>query len=830
MNKMLSENFTGLRNRLLNDALLWISIATVPGVALSVARMQVIGWKPLFSLHLVLLAALWLLWLGRERISYRSRVFGLLAVIWLTIFAGFVQLGPIAFGGLHAVLFAFIAILFLSSRTAGWLIAFNTLCLILLGWGASNHWLEFNLDYQVYAHHPLTWASAIWAMSAYAIIIAMIGSSMVQSLLERETAALKLAARQRKIAANVPGVIYQLLCHPNGNVSFPYVSEGSRHVLGIDPEQLIADAAILFSLIHPSDRVRFQASIQTSSLDLTPTYDSFRTVHPQQGVVWVEVTATPERLANGDTLWHGFMRDITALKIAEQRLLASLENTPNVAVQWYDLNGEVRYWNHASELIFGWTAAEAAGKTLDQLMHTEKEARDFHSTLASVHASKTAVGPVEYITRHRYGRQVITSSTIFPIPGEGAPLFVRMDVDISEHKQAETALEQAKLDAESASLAKSEFIANMSHELRTPLNAIIGFSQLLDMDKLTPADTKKEAVGHIMSSGRLLLNLINEILDLARIESGKTDFKIETVALLPLVDETVSLSRPAAMPRNVVIQYSCPNNLHLRADISRLRQILLNLLSNAIKYNRQGGSVMLSCSVVNDFVRVTIADTGTGIAHERRPEIFQAFHRLGTEKSNIEGTGIGLVICKRLLEGMGGRIDFDSTPGIGSRFWFDLPVADADSEIAVEPSFSAPKDTAEQQRSNRQYVLYIEDNPVNLEVMKHVFKMHQDIELLTAESAETGLAMIHETQPDLVLMDINLPGVSGLDALLMLKSNPDTASIPVIAVSATAMPDDVETGLKAGFLAYLTKPFNVPELNTMVRETLQKSSTYRNIT
>ena len=706
MNRTLTENFAGLRNRLLNDALLWFSIAAVPGLGFSVARMLIIGWKPLFLVQLALVATLWLLWLGRNRLAYRLRISGLLAVVWLATFAGLVQLGPMALSGLYAILFAFIAILFLNGWIARRLIVGNTLCLILFGWAASQpHWFEFDLDYQVYAHHPLTWASAIWSFSAYAIIMSMIGKRMVQSLLERETVARK----------------------------------------------------------------------------------------------------------------------------AEQRLSASLENTPNVAVQWYNPDGRVQYWNHASELIFGWTAAEAGGKTLDQLMQTEQQARDFHSTLAWVNTHKQAVGPVEYIARHRDGRQVITSSTIFPIPSAGTPLFVRMDVEITEQKQAESALIQAKLDAEFASRAKSEFLTNMSHELRTPLNAIIGFSQLLDMDKLTPADIKKEAVGHIMNSGRHLLSLINEILDLARIENGKLDLKIGTVALLPLIDETVSLSLPAATHRHIAVHYSCPGDLLLSADLSRVRQILLNLLSNAIKYNQQGGSVSLFCEMANDYVRVTVADTGAGIPDERRSKLFQPFHRLGVEKSTIEGTGIGLVICKRLVEGMGGRIGFDSTPGIGSQFWFELPHALSGCDVAMEPSIKAKEDASDQPRLTGKRVLYIEDSLVNVEVMKHFFRMHQNIELLTAENAETGLAMIHEAHPDLVLMDINLPGMSGLEALHRLKSNPVTASIPVIAVSAAAMPADIAIGLKAGFLAYLTKPFDVSELNALVRTTLQKSTLYRSI-
>jgi PAS domain S-box-containing protein len=390
-----------------------------------------------------------------------------------------------------------------------------------------------------------------------------------------------------------------------------------------------------------------------------------------------------------------------------------------------------------------------------------------------------------------------------------------------------TELKLAKQAAEDASRAKSTFLASMSHELRTPLNAIIGFAQLLEMNKLSPLlEDQKTAIGHIMKSGRHLLNLINEILDLARIESGKTDFKIETVALLPLFEETVSLSLPAATPRNVVIQHSCPSEMRLRADISRVRQVLLNLLSNAIKYNRQDGSVTLTGEMTDRFVRIAVTDTGIGIPTERRSEIFQPFHRLRVEKSNIEGTGIGLVICKRLIEGMGGRIGFDSAPGIGSRFWFELPQALAGSTLIEHPAMTR-KEALPQQQSTGKSVLYIEDSPINIEVMKHVFRMYQGIELLTAESAETGLTMIHKAPPDLVLMDINLPGMSGLEALHALKSNPATASIPVIAVSAAAMPDDIASGLKAGFLAYLTKPFDVPELNNLIRNTLQNPATSR---
>ncbi len=384
-----------------------------------------------------------------------------------------------------------------------------------------------------------------------------------------------------------------------------------------------------------------------------------------------------------------------------------------------------------------------------------------------------------------------------------------------------TELTLAKQAAEDASRAKSAFLASMSHELRTPLNAIIGFAQLLEMDDLMPLlDEQKTAVGHIMNSGQHLLNLINEILDLARIESGNLNIRLENIALSLLLEEAVSLSLPSAKPKRISILQSCSNEMHIRADLSRVRQILLNLLSNAIKYNRDEGCVTLSCVKIGDYVRITVDDTGTGIPDERRAEMFQPFHRLGAERTNIEGTGIGLVVCKRLVNAMDGRIGFDSKTGIGSRFWIELPYAEEACETATAFSAETPKNALAESRMFNSRVVYIEDNSTNINVMKHVFRLLPDLAQLIARNDASGPKLIYDTRPGLVLLDINLPGMNGLEAIRRLKANPDTASIPVIAVSAAAMPGDVELGLKSGVLAYLTKPFEVPALIAQVRKAL----------
>lgn len=944
-----TEDFTRMRNRLLNDALLWISLAAILGVAFSVARSVFLGWRPLLLLHPVMLAALWLLWLKRDRLSYHTRVYGLLAIAWLSTFAGLSQLGPVALGGLHTILFSFIAILFLNGRLASWLIGANTLCLVFVGLAASRHWIEFNLDYQVYAHHPITWLQTVWGLSAYSIILALIGWRMLQGVREREAVASELAARQHKIAANIPGAIFQFVLRADGGSFFPYASDGITHLFGIAPESLRESAEEAFRRVHPDDIALLRQSIETSARNLTPLQESMRISHPQQGDIWVESNATPERLADGATLWHGYLRDITALKMAEQRLTATLENTPNVAVQWYDRDGHVRYWNHASELIYGWTAAEAVGKTLDRLISTESQKCDFLALTAGIEANGKAVGPALYTARHRDGSPRIISSTVFPIQGGETPMFVCMDIDMTEQKRfeetlqryrfiadtvpdmmtlvnrehryeavndewcraldktreaamgrhlceiwgeevyrksiaprlercfsegaaqalhatvslprygqreceityfpyqngpgsashvvvvtrdvteklaAERELVQAKQAAEEANRAKSAFLASMSHELRTPLNAIIGFGQILEMGLAEPLHPEQQvAVGHILNSGQHLLGLINEILDLARIEAGKMEITLSSVSIHAALEEAVAMTTPLGKRRGIAIQQHCDAAPHVTADPDRLRQILLNLLSNAVKYNRESGRVTVSCETRGNVARIVVNDTGQGIPLERRSLLFQPFQRLGAEQTSTEGTGIGLVISNKVAEAMGGSLGFESEVGVGSSFWLELPVADD----AAPPAVAGPTDHASTDQIHdvpiRGRVLYVEDNPVNLFVMKQVFRKLPEVELLVAESGEAGLDLIRKDNPDLVLMDINLPGMSGLETLQAIKADPLLAATRVIAVSAVALPEDIEIGLRAGFLSYLTKPFNVPNLIAQVRDVLKEAST-----
>jgi CheY-like chemotaxis protein len=372
-------------------------------------------------------------------------------------------------------------------------------------------------------------------------------------------------------------------------------------------------------------------------------------------------------------------------------------------------------------------------------------------------------------------------------------------------------LEGAKSAAEKANLAKSEFLSSMSHELRSPLNAILGFAQLMESDDLPPTSSQQESLSQILQAGWHLLKLIDQILDLAKVESGQIPMSQEPVSMAEVMVECQSMVENQALQRGIRMSYpQFDEHCFVRGDHTRVKQIVINLLSNAIKYNTAQGTVVMDYQLLTpERIRVSITDTGRGLSPEQIPQLFQAFNRLGQETAGEEGTGIGLVVAKRLVELMGGTIGVGSTLGAGSVFWFEL---DTISEPMLPEGLL---DTAEavQRRSIRatrlHTLLYIEDNPANLKLVKELLARHPDIRLLTAENGDRGIEIAHEAQPDLILMDINLPDINGFDALKVLRSDPATAHILVMALSANAMPLDIERAMKAGFFRYITKPINI---------------------
>jgi PAS domain S-box-containing protein len=399
--------------------------------------------------------------------------------------------------------------------------------------------------------------------------------------------------------------------------------------------------------------------------------------------------------------------------------------------------------------------------------------------------------------------------------------------DITERKRLDNELESAKFTAERANLAKSDFLSSMSHELRSPLNAMLGFAQLMESGTPPPTADQKASIEQILQAGWYLLELINEILDLALIESGKMSLSPEPISLTELLADCQAMIEPQAKKRGIHVYFPrFDSPCYVKGDRTRLKQVMVNLLSNSIKYNRAGGIVEVTCGVRNsEQVRISLRDTGEGLSREKLTQLFQPFNRLGQEAGTEEGTGIGLVVCKRLVELMGGEIGAESTVGVGSVFWIELNSALAPQLAAytIEPPTVAQAQVHGNHRART--VLYVEDNPANLMLVENLLARRSDIRLLSARDGTSGIETARSARPEVVLMDINLPGISGTEALRILAQDPATAHIPVIALSANAMPRDIVKGLEAGFFRYLTKPIKFNEFMDTLNAALEITGT-----
>jgi PAS domain S-box-containing protein len=504
-----------------------------------------------------------------------------------------------------------------------------------------------------------------------------------------------------------------------------------------------------------------------------------------------------------------------ALRKSEEKFSKAFQASPDAVDITRLEDGLLVDVNPAAERFFGYSRAELIGKTslalglfanpadrerIVNLLRTEGHFRHFELQL-----------------RNRAGevRDVLLSAERIEIAGTAHLISIIRDV--TDLKRAEED-RLAKETAEQASRAKSEFLSRMSHELRTPLNAIIGFGQLMEMDAVTPE--QRENVDHVLRAGRHLLNLINEILDIARIEAGRLSLSIEPVVLQEIVDECQDLIRPSIAQRRIVLDLQTDlDNQIVMADRQRLKQVLLNLLSNAVKFNPEGGRVTLSCTPrPQDRLRIAVTDTGPGISPESMRKLFTPFERLGAGQTGIEGTGLGLALSKTLTEAMEGVIGVESAVGRGSTFWIELPVA---QDVAMEPDAREPAAATvgpAAVMSAPRTVLYIEDNLSNLKLLERVMARRPDVRLLTAMQGRLGLDLARQHHPDLILLDLDLPDVRGDQILRTLRDDPATRPIPVVMLTATATPGEIDRLLNSGASAYLTKPFDVKALFSLLDE------------
>jgi PAS domain S-box-containing protein len=390
-----------------------------------------------------------------------------------------------------------------------------------------------------------------------------------------------------------------------------------------------------------------------------------------------------------------------------------------------------------------------------------------------------------------------------------------------DRKRAEDRIRSAQAQAEAANRAKSEFLSRMSHELRTPLNAIIGFTQVLEID--SPTASQSESLSHISKAGQHLLSLINEVLDIARIETGRLSLNVQVLELWPFMREALESIRGIAEKEQitVTVHESCQTQLNVMADPQRLRQVLLNLLTNAVKYNRPQGSVTVACSSHDSKRRVSVTDTGRGIPPERIPQLFVPFERLGAESTHVEGTGLGLALSQRIAQALGGDLGVESTVGKGSTFWIDLPSA----EIKIEKvrGGSSPSGTPRGEEPLVQHkLLYVEDQDLNLRLVERILSHRPGYQLITAMQGRLALDLTREHRPDVVLLDLNLPDMSGEEILRRLKADAELRNIPVIMISADAVGDRIEQLLALGACGYLTKPYKITDFFEVIDQTLAR--------
>ncbi len=524
-------------------------------------------------------------------------------------------------------------------------------------------------------------------------------------------------------------------------------------------------------------------------------------------------------------------RDVTervraeqALRASEERFRVLLDAAP-YAVVVVDQAGRIVLANPRVREFFGYEPDELVGETLGTLVpEALRSAHEQHRHDYLRDPGPRLLGRDRLLSaRHRDGRIFPAEISLTPVrSGDGERLVMATVVDITERRAAEEA-RIAREAAEAGNRSKSEFLSRMSHELRTPLNAVLGFAQLLDMDPLT--HDQRESVRYISRAGHHLLDLINEVLDISLIESGQMTISPEPIALADLLGEVAGLMAPLGADRAITIEALDPACArHVLADRQRLKQVLLNLLANAVKYNRDGGSIRVSCSLASpERLRIAVDDSGYGIGPEQMDRLFRPFDRLGAEQGQIEGTGMGLALSKGLVEAMGGRIGVESTPGVGSTFWVEFVSVDGPVERYERSREPAIEQTPAAVTGTRQVVLYVEDNLSNLQLVERILERRPGIELQSAMQGRLAIELAQRLRPDLILLDVHLPDLPGLEVLHRLRADAATRAIPIVVVSADATPAQIRRFTEDGAFGYLTKPLDVARFLELIDVVLDAS-------
>ena len=591
---------------------------------------------------------------------------------------------------------------------------------------------------------------------------------------------------------------------------FTWMNESYASMLGYTAKELIGQPT---RLVYANEET--YADFSNEAYPVLHRGESFRKElqfrRKDGSLGWYDICGESISAGSTASIWN--FTDITGRKRDDEKLqlAARVFSHAREGIGITDAQGTILDVNEAFTRITGYSHEEAIGQNPRFLSSGRQDAAFYSAMWAELILQGHWSG--EIWNRRKSGEvyaQLLTISAVRDEQGK-TQHYVQLFSDISSIKANQNQLERAIALAEQASTAKSDFLASMSHELRTPLNAILGFAQLLETGTPSPTPIQKKQVGQILKAGWHLLKLVNEILDLTLVESGKVMLSLEPVSLYEVMLECQSMIEPLAMTRGIKLTHSgFETSYFVSVDRTRFKQAMINLLSNAVKYNRpEGGIAVECCASPTGSIRINIRDTGEGLGPNKLAQLFQPFNRLGREAGVEEGTGIGLVVTKRLVELMGGTIGAESTVGVGSVFWIELGLITVTKLKIEEDDPGAAQHSDVRNGTSQRTVLYIEDNPASLDLVEQIIARRVDLKLITATDGNLGVQFARDYLPDVILMDINLPGISGGEAMKILHSDPSTAHIPIIALSANALSDDIRAAIDSGFFSYLTKPINL---------------------